>query len=262
MTKLTYFALSLIIACCLCSCGITQPEKPDLLVQNSTIDALLDGVYDGTTSFSNLKKYGDFGIGTFNGLDGEMIALDGKFYQIRSNGIAYRVEDSETTPFAVVTFFKPEVKQTLKKGMTYSQFKKLQNKYLDSPNIFYAIKIEGKFKFMRVRSVPKQTKPYPKLKDVIQQQKVYDFKNVKGTIVGFYCPPYIKGINVPGFHLHFINEGKNAGGHILDFIVDDVLMEIDEKNDFFLSLPRSNAFRRSNLKKDRGAELHIVEQQD
>lgn len=230
-------------------------------MQNSTIDALLDGVYDGTTEFGVLKKYGDFGIGTFNGLDGEMTAIDGKFYQIKSNGLAYRVSDSLKTPFAVVTFFNYEIKQKLKHGMTYAQFKKMQDKYLDSPNIFYAIKITGKFKFVRVRSVPKQTKPYPKLKDAVQHQKVYDFKNVKGDIVGFFCPYYTKGINVPGFHFHFLNEARNAGGHVLDFIVDDVVMEIDEKNDFFLSLPLSNSFRRSNLKKDRAAELYIVEQQ-
>lgn len=250
----------LLVVLLLTSCAVTPVEHPDLLVQYSTIDALLDGVYDGYSTFGSLKKYGDFGIGTFNGLDGEMIALDGKFYQIKSNGYAYRVDDSQKTPFSVVTFFKMQTKQRLKNGLTYSQFKRQESKYLASPNIFYAIKITGKFKFIRVRSVPKQVKPYPKLKDVMSFQKMYDFSNAYGTIVGFYCPPYTKGINVPGFHFHFLNEEKDAGGHVLDFIIDDVVMEMDEKNDFFLSLPVSNAFRKSNLKKDRGTELHIVEQ--
>ena len=255
------FIAALCISVLLSSCAFIPEEKPDVLVQNSTIDALLDGVYDGYTTFGSLKQYGDFGIGTFNGLDGEMLALDGKFYQIKSNGVAYRVSDSQQTPFAVVTFFDFESKQKLKKDMTYDRFKRLQDRYLDSPNIFYAIKIEGRFKFIRVRSVPKQTKPYPQLKEVVKHQKVYDFKNVTGTIVGFYCPGYVKGINVPGFHLHFINEKKDAGGHVLNFITDDVILEIDEKDDFFLSLPKSNAFRKSNLNKDRTRELHKVEQE-
>ena len=254
------FISALLITILLSSCAFVPEDKPDVLVQNSTIDALLDGVYDGYTTFRTLKQYGDFGIGTFNGLDGEMIALDGVFYQIKSNGIAYKVSSSQETPFAVVTFFDFDSKQTLKKGMTFDTFKRMQNKLLDSLNIFYAIKISGKFKYVKVRSVPKQVKPYPQLKDVVKHQKVYEFKNVEGTIVGFFCPAYTKGINVPGCHLHFLNEQKNAGGHVLDFITEDVIMELDEKNDFFLSLPKSNAFRRSNLKKDRTLELHKVEQ--
>jgi acetolactate decarboxylase len=189
-----------------------------------------------------------------------MIGLDGKFYQVKSNGVAYHVDASQKTPFAVLTFFKFDSKQILKPGLSYKKFKKDLMKYVESPNIFYAIKIVGKFKSVRTRSVPKQTPPYPQLKDVVKQQKLYDFKNVNGTIVGFYCPPYTKGINVPGLHLHFITESKTAGGHVVDFVVDKVVLEVDEKNDFFLSLPITNAFRKSNLKKDRTEELHKVEQ--
>lgn len=249
-----------ILVLLLTSCAFAPVERPDVLVQSSTIDALLDGVYDGYTTFSDLKKYGDFGIGTFNGLDGEMIALDGKFYQIKSNGAANQVSNSQETPFAVVTFFDFDSKQALKKGLTYDSFKRMQNKYFDSPNIFYAIKIEGKFSFVRARSVPKQVQPYKQLKEVIKHQKVYDLKNVDGTIVGFFCPYYVNGINVPGFHFHFINDARTAGGHVLDFTIENAIMEIDEKNDFFLSLPKSNAFRNSNLQKDRSQELHQVEQ--
>lgn len=261
MRKILSLCTLLSVALLLSSCTLAPVEKPDVLVQTSTIDALLDGVYDGTTTFQSLQQYGDFGIGTFNGLNGEMIALDGKFYQIKSNGVAYRVSDSQKTPFAVVTFFDFDTKQKLKKGLTYSQFKRMYKKYIDSENVFYAIKIQGRFRFIRVRSVPKQTKPYPKLKDVVKKQKVYDANNITGTIVGFYCPSFVKGINVPGFHLHFINEEKSAGGHVLDFTIEDAVIELDEKNDFFLSLPKSNAFRKSNLQKDRTKELHKVEQE-
>lgn len=251
---------ALIFVALLSSCAIGPEEKPDVLVQTSTIDALLDGVYDGYTTFADLKKYGDFGIGTINALDGEMIALDGSFYQIKSNGIAHKIGNSQETPFAVVTFFDSETKQTLKKGLTFDNFQLMQKQYFESPNIFYAIKIEGTFRSVRARSVPKQIQPYKQLQEVIKHQKVYDFKNVAGEIVGFFCPYYVKGINVPGFHFHFINRDRTAGGHVMDFIIEDAIMEIDEKNDFFLSLPKSNAFRNSNLQKDRTGELHKVEQ--
>ena len=258
--RLTFCIFNIVGLLLLSSCAVTPPKNPDVLVQTSTIDALLDGVYDGNTTFESLEKYGDFGIGTFNGLDGEMLALDGKFYQIKSDGHAYPVEDNQKTPFAVVTYFQADQKQNLNEGETFKTFKKKSGDYLDSNNIFYAIKITGKFKSMLVRSVPKQEKPYKQLKDVVKQQTLFEYKDVYGTIVGFYCPAYTKGLNVPGFHFHFLNRSKKNGGHVLNFVVDKAVIELDEKNDFFLSLPISNAFRKSDLKKDRTKELHKVEQ--
>jgi len=255
-----FFLLNFTALILLSSCVATPVKKPDVLVQTSTIDALLDGVYDGNTTFESLEKYGDFGIGTFNGLDGEMLALDGKFYQIKSDGRAYPVDENQKTPFAVVTYFRADQKQSLKKGETFKEFKAKSSDYLDSQNIFYAIRIIGKFKSMLVRSVPKQEKPYKQLKDVVKQQSLFEYRDVYGTIVGFYCPKYIKGLNVPGFHFHFLNRSKKNGGHVIKFVVDNAVIELDEKNDFFLSLPISNAFRKSNLNKDRTHELHKVEQ--
>lgn len=67
------------------------------LFQASTINALVEGINEGDTTVKELKKHGDFGIGTFDDLDGEMIELDGKFYQIKSDGHAYPVKDSMKT---------------------------------------------------------------------------------------------------------------------------------------------------------------------
>jgi len=100
-------AIPLTIAICLSGCSYVQKNN-DVLFQTSTINALLNGVYDGDISFQELKQYGGFGLGTVNALDGEMIGLEGKFYQIKADGIAYPVDDSMKTPFAVVTFFEPD----------------------------------------------------------------------------------------------------------------------------------------------------------
>jgi acetolactate decarboxylase len=74
------------------------------LFQTSTIDALLEGKYDGDVSFAQLEERGDFGLGTLNALDGEMIALEGNFYQVKADGRAYEIDKRTRTPFAVVTF--------------------------------------------------------------------------------------------------------------------------------------------------------------
>lgn len=77
----------------------------DVLYQVSTIDALLEGLYDGELTIKELKEKGDTGLGTFNTLDGEMIVIDGEVYQIRADGLAYLADDTMRTPFAAVTGF-------------------------------------------------------------------------------------------------------------------------------------------------------------
>jgi acetolactate decarboxylase len=124
--------------------GCLETEKSgDVLFQTSTINALLEGVYDGNVTFAELKKHGDFGIGTFNALDGEMIALDGEFYQIKSDGVAYGVSDSAKTPFSVVTFFSADERMQLDEIVNYSMLEQSLESRFPSKNIFYAIiKIE------------------------------------------------------------------------------------------------------------------------
>ncbi len=241
-----------------CSCRSNFSEQ-EIVVQVSTIDALLDGVYDGTVSCGELKKFGDFGLGTFDALEGEMIVLDSQVFQVKTDGIAYKVDDSEKTPFAAVTFFSADTKMKLPPGLSYLQFEKMVDQIIGSDNYFYAIKITGHFTMMKTRSVPKQKKPYPQLKDVVKHQKVFEFNNIEGTVVGFRSPPYVKGINVAGYHLHFLTKDKKAGGHILDFKAGDITLEIDVKNNFFMMLPEIQSFKTSNLKKDRTRELHNVE---
>src|SRR3712207_1305730 len=93
---------------------LRKSEHPHhTLFQTSTIEALLDGNYEGDISFAELEERGDFGLGTFDALDGEMIALDGDFYQVRADGRAYAVDKQSRTPFAVVTFFEPDLSRQL-----------------------------------------------------------------------------------------------------------------------------------------------------
>ncbi|MCP8318695.1 MAG: acetolactate decarboxylase, partial [Candidatus Methylarchaceae archaeon HK01B] len=98
-------------------------ENDDILFQTSTISALLEGAYDGNMTYGELKKHGDFGLGTFNGLDGEMAGLDGTFYQVKDDGIAYPVDDSIKTPFALVTFFEADKLNFLDDSLNYTQLK-------------------------------------------------------------------------------------------------------------------------------------------
>src|SRR3712207_6714397 len=88
--------------------GLREGKHPHhTLFQTSTIEALLDGNYEGDVTFAELEERGDFGLGTFDALDGEMVCLDGDFYQVRADGLAYAVDQRSKTPFPVVPFSGP-----------------------------------------------------------------------------------------------------------------------------------------------------------
>ena len=188
-----------------------------------------------------------------------MIGVNGKFYQIKADGVAYPVKESMKTPFAVVTFFAPDEVIALDDLGSFNQLEEYLDSRLPTKNIFYAIKIEGIFEYIKTRSVPRQSKPYPPLIEVVKNQPIFEFQNVKGTIVGFRCPAYVKGVNVVGYHLHFITADKSSGGHLLDCKLKDQVAKIDETSRFFMVLPAGEEFKKADLTKDKEEELKRIE---
>ena len=235
------------------------PANKDILFQSSTIDALLVGVYEGDMTFAELKRHGDFGLGTFNDLNGEMVALDGKFYQVKDDGIAYPVKDSMKTPFSVVTFFEPDESFDVDARMDDKELKTYLDERIATENIFYAFKIEGIFGYVKTRSVPAQEKPYPALIDVVKHQSVFEFHDVKGTIVGFRTPGFVRGVNVPGYHLHFITEDRKAGGHVLALRVKHACVKTDSMSELYVVLPKTAGFAEADLTQEEHRELEAVE---
>jgi acetolactate decarboxylase len=234
----------------------------DTLFQVSTINALLNGDYHGAMTFGDLKRYGDFGIGTFDGLDGEMIGLEGRFYQIKADGVAYPVLNSMTTPFAVVTVFDVDKTLSLPGPLDYEGLQRTVDGLIPDKTIFYAIRVEGTFTYIKTRSVPKQKEPYPPLVEAVKNQTVFEFHDVKGTIVGFWCPDAAKGVNVPGYHLHFLTADRKAGGHLLACQLQQGTIAVDYTSDFYMVLPQHDRVSpKPDLTQDRSAELKKVEQE-
>ena len=207
------------------------------LFQTSTIDVLLDGNYDGDVSFAELGERGDFGLGTLNALDGEMIALDGRFYQVKADGRAYPVDGRARTPFAVVTVFEPDIHQTLAAPMDFRALCEYLDRVLSGELGCCAIRVDGHFDRVKTRSVPRQRKPYPPLVEVVENQPTFELRNVQGSLVGFRFPHYAQGINVAGYHFHFITEDRSAGGHILDCRLARGELRVDHEADLRLELP-------------------------
>ena len=231
----------------------------DTIFQTSTLNALMEGVYDGNITIKELKKYGDFGIGTYEGLDGEMCEVDGKFYQVKADGQVYVVNDKMMSPFAVITHFEPDKRVVLDQEMDFKQLQGYFESLLPTKNIFYAVRIEGTFTYVKTRSVPKQSKPYPKLVEVTKNQPTFEMENVRGTIVGYWLPQYLNGVNMPGFHFHFLTGDKKAGGHLLECRLTGGEMMIDYTYKLNLVLPAQSDFYRTDLTKDKKEEMEKAE---
>ena len=162
----------------------------NMLYQIGTIHSLLSGVYEGDMSFEELIDYGDFGLGTFDRVNGEMILLDGNFYRIDANGKAKAVDSKMKTPFAIVTNFKEPIKSQLR---NFKNLESLKGYTFESQNIIYAIRIEGEFSKLNLRSEHPQPEGHKPLDQTISQvQTTSTLTNTHGTMVGFWFPKYIK----------------------------------------------------------------------
>ena len=254
------YTISLIIFISVCFFSGCSTIPGDRVMQTSTIDALLAGVYDGSMSCGELLDYGNFGIGTFDRLDGEMIILDGTVYQVKTDGKVYTPEADIMTPFATVCAFQPDLTFLITDRADYKGLKTIIDNQAPNQNEFIAIKITGSFSRMKVRSVPIQDKPYPPLVEVTENQTVFELKDVTGTIVGFRSPPFVKGVNVPGYHCHFISDDREQAGHILDCEIISGMGEVDSCNEFLLVLSGdSESLEDIDFSRDRGGELDRVE---
>ncbi|HXW98185.1 MAG TPA: acetolactate decarboxylase [Methanomicrobiales archaeon] len=231
--KTIFLVLGLVLVFALgyVSGGLLMGPQPghdrDLLYQVSTYSALAGGAYAPVEPVRVLMGNGDLGLGTFEGLDGEMVVVDGTCYQVKSDGIARPADPSLGVPFAAVTFFSPDITVP---GIVAENLTQLDNAIsarLPDPNLFYAIRIDGTFPDIRVRSVPAQSRPYPPLADALTHQVVYEYHNVTGTVVGFYTPASAAGLNVVGYHFHFITTDRNRGGHVLDIAAAGDTAELD-----------------------------------
>jgi acetolactate decarboxylase len=205
--------------------------------QTSTLDAMLDGLYDGDVTFAELKARGDLGLGTLDALDGEMIGVDGDFYSAAIDGSLREVRPEERTPFAVVTSFTPTTRFRVEGTLDHDQLLARLDRAVDDAALCYAVRVDGRFPRVLARSVPRQLRPYPPLAEAVKQEREFEFTDVVGTLVGFRFPDYAQGLNVPGYHLHFVTNDRTRGGHVLDCSVVDPAISVDHSSHLHMELP-------------------------
>lgn len=236
-------------AFCFMSCDkdddtTTQAEKSrDVMFQVVHLQSLLDGNYDGVYPISSLKKYGDFGLGTFDKINGEMIVLDGIVYQALGDGSVITADDNELIPFANISYFDNDEEIVLEKEMNEKEVETFLNEKLAHKNFqnkMCLVRIEGSFSNMLVRSELQQTeKPYKPLADVLAtDERQFTYENISGLLIAMYFPETMEKLNATGWHFHFISNDKSKGGHVLSFSMQQSAKCIlDYTNEFQMILP-------------------------
>jgi acetolactate decarboxylase len=215
-----------------------EEREPHVLFQASTIDALLHGAFEGDLSFGELAEHGDLGLGTLNHLDGEMIAIEGEFFRADVDGDVTPIDPEERTPFAVVTAFEPSADERLPDDeLAHAELLARLDDLLPAGGSSCTIRLDGRFDLVRARSVPRQEPPYRELTEVVAEQHVFELREVEGTMLGFRFPTYVEGIEVAGYHLHFISADRKRGGHVLDSRSRGLRARLDVSNDLHVELP-------------------------
>lgn len=230
------------------------------LFQVSTAGALVEGLYHGEVTIGELREHGDFGLGTFDGLDGEMVAIDGHFYQVRGDGTVHEVSDAIRTPYAMITHFPDEASVPLTDCADLTGLAAQLDPLRDSQNVFYALRIDGEFTSVATRSVRPTPEGVPLVAAAASQREFHE-KDVRGTLIGFWSPGYLQSILVAGYHLHFLSQDRRSGGHLLDCAGRGLRAQVRRVADFRVSLPESASFLHADLTRNPAQDLDRAEKQ-
>ena len=266
--KNLFFALMMFV--CLAGCNqqtstnqpVNQKVNTDTLFQVSTLQALMQGYYYPVSTVGELKENGDFGIGCFEGVNGELIMVDGVVYQAIYDSSILVPDNNATIPYTTVTFFNADISTDFENISSIDVLKEQLNKIVNENgnNVFYFVRIDGTFDTLYYRSEYAQKEPYKTLAKAMEtDQTFFNKENETGTIVGLYCPDFMDKLNSSGWHFHFITADKKNGGHLLNASAKNVSVQLDKKTTFKMILPEEEKFQKFQLSKDMSKDIHEVE---
>ncbi len=235
-------------------------RKNRQFTQISLFSVLLGGHYGGIVSVGEIKRLGNLAIATMDRLDGEVQMIDGVVYQACADGQVNLPGNDETIPFGTIADFCAEDTVRLADIPNYEQFEAHMDDCCPQKDFPLAIRLSGRFSFMKVRSVRRQEKDGVGLADAAKEEALFEFRDVRGDLVGFRLPGYISGINAPGWHLHFMDEDRKHGGHVLNFSLFEGNLSFCHAADYHIILPEStDVFSGLDLNRDWSRELKTAE---
>ncbi len=228
------------------------------LYQVSTSTALVQGVYQGCVNVGTIKTHGDFGLGTYDALDGEGLMLDGHVYQALGDGSVNEPPNSTTAPFWVSTEFEADRTATIESVSNWEELCSRIDPLRNSENLFAAIRIDGVFDEIHYRVACKSA-PGTDLVTATSHQAEFTLKNIQGTLLGFWSPTYSRTFNIPGYHLHLLTGDHQHGGHVLGIQAKNLRLQVMDANNLVMALPESPSFLQADLSGDPTAALQQAE---
>ena len=228
------------------------------LFQVSTSNALAQGVFSGAVTVGELRRHGDFGLGTFAGLDGELVMVDGVCFRAGAGGDIEEVGDEREVPFALVTRFVADVDTVVERVDGISQLAGQLDRLRPSQNLFAGIRVEAGFDRLTLRAAC-PARPGEGLLEATQHQSEYRVVGAVGTLVGFWGPEYARAVGVPGYHFHFISDDRRMGGHVLDVTGGPLDVGMQVESGLHLAIPETAAFLSADLSGEHGAEIEAAE---
>ena len=216
--------------------GMTEIIRDDPLYQVSTFAILETGEYTSAITIDEMNEKGDLGVGGFADMNGELIQMNGTVYQITSDGVVHTPPGDTGVTFMDTVKFNPVLNTTISGPSNFTALKDTLSESFPLENQIYAIRLDGFFSEMKIRSLPEQEEPYPPLSHVIANQSIFDLTNTTGTITGFWFPSWMQGTNYAGYHLHYLTEDHSAGGHILECVLENGTVGIDPIRSFSVDL--------------------------
>jgi acetolactate decarboxylase len=257
-----YFGITVLLICGLNAAAFAQKKtsQAGTLFSAGYAAGFIGGLYDAFYPYSKLKQHGDFGLGAPAKLDGELIMLNGQLYKTQATGKTVPLGDTDKTPYALVCFFHPQKVYKPGKAMNKAALYHYLDSVLTNQNGIYAIHISGTFGYIKTRAFPPvEQKPYLPLAAMLDRQHFFEFHDVKGDLAGYRSPAFLEGQLISGYHFHFLADTKDHGGHIIDVVANDVVIEIDELTGYSIDLPQTADFNNFDFKKDRKEEIKSVE---
>ena len=237
--------------------------RENKMYQVSTLQALALGYTRAVVSAEELLGKGDTGLGTFEGVDGEMIVMEGRCYRADQDGHVSVVSPQAGVPFAAVARLYGE-QQFSMDGMPNIESvrseltRKIEERF--GLNSMHVVRIDGEFEKVDARSESPYRSHHVTLKEILSEtQRAFLFQNIRGSLVGVYFPDYMDGINMPGWHLHFLSEDRTKGGHVFDVSVRTAVARVDKISNMELDLPKEAAFDTYALKQNLQEEIKSVE---
>ena len=212
-----------------------------VFTQISLFSVLLAGHYGGVCSIAEVKRHGDMAIATMDRLDGEMQMIDGVVYQACADGRLLLPADDATIPYGTIARLTPEQELQLDEIQRFEDFEERMKTACPSLNLPLAVHLKGDFRHVKVRAVGRQEKDGVGLAEAAKNEAVFELAETKGDMVGFRLPGYVQGVNAPGWHLHFVDEARRHGGHVINFSLKHGAMRLCRAREFRIVLPEALA---------------------